>query len=57
MPAASSFLISSRSAAGFTTTPFPMIEILFFLIIPEGIKLNAIFFLLITIVCPALFPP
>ena len=32
------FSISSNNATGFTTTPFPIIEIVFFLIIPEGIN-------------------
>ena len=32
--------ISSRNAQGSTTTPFPIIEILFFLTIPEGNNLN-----------------
>ena len=49
--------ISSSKAIGFTTTPFPIIDKVSFLIIPEGIRLKAIFFLFTTIVCPALFPP
>ena len=32
--------ISSKSAQGSTTTPFPMIEILLFLTIPDGNNLN-----------------
>ena len=52
-----SLSISSNKAIGFTTTPFPIIDTVFFLIIPDGIRLKAIFFLFTTIVCPALFPP
>ena len=33
-------LISSNNAQGSTTTPFPIIDILFFLTIPEGSNLN-----------------
>ena len=43
-PAFRSSSISFNRADGFTTTPLPIIEILFFLMIPEGIKLKAIFF-------------
>ena len=32
--------ISSNKAHGSTTTPFPIIDILFFLTIPEGNNLN-----------------
>ena len=50
-------LISSSRAQGSTTTPFPIIEILFFLTIPEGSNLSLYVTPSITKVCPALCPP
>ena len=46
--------ISSKSAQGSITTPFPKIEIFPFLTIPEGKSLNLNTFLSITRVWPAL---
>ena len=46
--------ISSISAHGSTTTPFPIIDILFFLTIPEGNSLSLYVLPSITNVCPAL---
>jgi hypothetical protein len=51
------FSISSIKALGLTTTPLPIIETLLSLIIPDGSRLNAIFFLFTTILWPALFQP
>ena len=50
-------LISSNNAQGSTTTPLPIMDILFFLTIPEGSNLNLKTFPSITKVCPALCPP
>ena len=49
--------ISSNKAQGSTTTPFPIIDILSFLTIPDGSNLNLYVIPSITKVCPALCPP
>ena len=49
--------ISSSKAQGSTTTPFPIIETLFFLTIPDGSNLNLYVTPSITNVWPALCPP
>src|SRR4030042_6282948 len=56
-PLSLSSLISSISAAGSTTTPFPIRHILPLLSIPEGIRWSMNFSSLITTVWPSLWPP
>ena len=49
--------ISSIKAQGSITTPLPIIDILFFLTIPDGKSLSLYVIPSITRVCPALCPP
>ena len=51
------FCTSSKKTKGSKTTPLPIIQTLFFLIIPEGNSESLNSSLSINKVCPALFPP